>query len=779
MRSIFKPILFFFLLLFAGNGFSQQPGIGQWRDDLPYFECISVADAGTRIYAATPYAIFYYDKEDNSVQRITKITGLSDIGISTINYSKEYNTLVITYTNANIDLLKNNTIINISDIKRAPILGNKTINDVFFIGKSAYLSCGFGIVVLDIDKEEIHDTYYIGANGSQVNVRSMTKDQNDTLFAATDQGIYLADANSTSLANYSSWKKDPRMSPVDTFSKIAFFNNEVIVNKAITAATSDSVYRYKNGHWSLWPQVAVSHVNSIKSSKDYLIVVYKYNITYYNSEFVPVNTVFTYFPGSPFPLDVVCDNENVLWIGDNYSGLVSYDTKNSYVKSYNLNGPLTAGVFSMKTMGNKLYIVPGGRDNSYVPIYFAAQIYQFNSDSWENLNQGNVSGLSGIHDLVTLAPDPSDSKRFYAGSWGKGLLEFYDNQLVAKWGETNTHGALGHHTASDTSDVRIGGCAFDAAGNLWVANTVNNHCLSRKSGNQWIGYDISINSADLGQLLVDRNGQKWIVMRYSNTNPYSLLVFSDNGTPENPADDVSKKLNSAVGNGSIPGNVVYAIAEDKQGQIWIGTEKGIAVFYSPENVLTGQPFDAQQILVQQGLYTQYLMENELVTSIAVDGADNKWIGTDRGGVYQVSKDGTQQLQHFTVDNSPLFSNRITALAINPVTGEVFIGTDKGVISYKGSATEGGETNSNVYAYPNPVKEGYSGWIAIKGLVSDAQVRITDIDGNLVYSTRAEGGQAVWDGKNFNGQKARTGVYIVYANSDAGNAKAVTKILIIN
>jgi len=189
MRNSFISLFF---LLATITGFAQTTGIGQWRDHLPYSQCIAVKEVGNRIYCATPYSIFYYDKEDNSIQRINKINGLSDIGISTINYNTTYKTLVIAYTNANIDLIKNNKIINISDIKRASILGNKTINDIYFLDQYAYLSCGFGIVVLDIDKEEIHDTYYIGNNGGQVNVLGLTKDDQDTLFAATEHGVYLA-----------------------------------------------------------------------------------------------------------------------------------------------------------------------------------------------------------------------------------------------------------------------------------------------------------------------------------------------------------------------------------------------------------------------------------------------------------------------------------------------------------------------------------------------------------------------------------------------------------
>lgn len=300
-----------------------------------------------------------------------------------------------------------------------------------------------------------------------------------------------------------------------------------------------------------------------------------------------------------------------------------------------------------------------------------------------------------------------------------------------------------------------------------------------KSGAKWTGFNIPrVNENDLGQILVDKHGQKWIQMRYGNMNPNSIMVFDDNGTPENPGDDQSVLLNSSVGSGNIPGTTVLAMAEDKKGEIWIGTEKGIAVFYSPENVFSGQNFDAQRILVTQGSYVQYLLENETVTSIAVDGANQKWVGTDRGGVFLFSEDGTKQIYHFTAENSPLLSDRITCIALNK-DGDVFYATDKGVVSFRAPATPGGDTNENVYAFPNPVREDFDGYIAVKGLVSNAQVRITDINGTLVFSTRAEGGQAVWDGKNFDGKKARSGVYLVFAANDTGSEKVVTKILIIN
>jgi len=763
------------ILLVTITSFGQTTGIGQWRDHLPYSQCISVKEVGSRIYCATPYSIFYYDKEDNSIQRINKINGLSDIGISTINYNNAYKTLVIAYTNANVDLIKNNTIINISDIKRASILGNKTINDIYFIGQYAYLSCGFGIVVLDVDKEEIHDTYYIGANGGQVDVLGLTKSDQDTLFAATDHGIYLAYAKSANLANYQSWKKDSRLNTQVKYDNIVNFAGQVVVSQAKTSPASDSLIRLSHGKWRTWVQTYSNPVEQMEVNYGKLIISHNYFVKYYDTAFTPLNGVYSYNGAGPSPSDAIFDNTGQIWIADKNAGLVDIDNMGVSHQIY-ISGPLSNLVFAITPWGNDVYIVPGGRDLTYVPNYNAPAIYHFNGTTWNNLTASTDSKMGELADLSTITVDPSDPRRFFAGSWGHGLAEFYDDKMVNRYGEWNS--TLKHHSAADSSDIRVGGTAFDSDGNLWVVNSHNNNCISRKSGKTWTGYSVPIiNQSDLGQMVIDNNNQKWVVMRITTTVSNSLLVFKED--PTNPANSKAIMLNSQPGSGNVPGQAVFAMAVDKNGQVWVGTEKGIGVFFNPENIFTGQNFDAQQILVQQGAYVQYLMENEKVTAIAVDGANRKWIGSEGGGLYLFSEDGTKQIYHFTTDNSPLLSDNIISLAIDPVTGEVFIGTDQGLVAYKGTATEGGETFSGVYAYPNPVKEDYYGLIGIKGLVANAQVRITDIQGNLIFSTKADGGQAVWDGNNFNGRKAKTGVYLVYAGNDTGSEKIVTKILIIH
>jgi ligand-binding sensor domain-containing protein len=257
-----------------------------------------------------------------------------------------------------------------------------------------------------------------------------------------------------------------------------------------------------------------------------------------------------------------------------------------------------------------------------------------------------------------------------------------------------------------------------------------------------------------------------------------LLVFSDNGTPSDPDDDQAKALSTFEGQGKLPSMGVLSVAEDKQQQIWVGTDKGVAVFYNPDAVFSGSDFDAQQILIEQDGNVQILLETESVTAIAVDGADRKWLGTAASGLFLVSSDGTRQLAHFTAANSPLPSDNVKCLNIDAATGEVFIGTDQGIMGYRGTATEGSVSEDCATVFPNPVRETYTGPVAITGLVRDSDVRITDVAGNVVYHTTSIGGQAIWPVTDMSGNRVSAGVYLVFAMDPAGSSKCNTKIAVV-
>jgi len=767
--------IFIFTFFSIGLVFAQGVGIGQWRDHLPYNKCIAVTEVKNKIFCATPYSVFYYDKDDNSIQRLTKVTGLSDIGVSAINYNEEYNTIVIAYTNTNIDLIQNNSIINISDIKRKPMLGTKTINNIEFIEQYAYLACGFGIVVLDIEKHEIRDTYYIGPDGEQINVYDLSFSDHDTLiYAATEAGVYSASYNNPNLANYASWMLHTGIDTTATYNYCTYFDNRIFTNKYSGSANSDSVLIYDGNTWSIMDLDFQSPRRNLGTSYDRLILSSYGRADVYDKNLDRELIIYGPSGTQVYPQDVIIDKNDFYWIADRYSGLVKVWSGGWSGEFILPNGPSSNNVFALSSSGGDIWVAPGGRSTIWGTIYNKG-IFSFRNEIWNIIDTQEDPIMDSIVAFVDIGIDPSDRNHIYAPTWGFGLLELKDNKVLNILNEKNS--SLQAFSTTGTPQVRLGGVTYDRYNNLWISNSNVDSVLSVKRPGKamkalYLGS--SSTNTEIGDLIVDSYDQKWILMRYNN-----VLVFNDNNTIDNPYDDRTRKLDGRDGNGSIPGTHVFSIAEDHDGEIWIGTDEGVSVIYSPGNVFTGGDFDAQKILVEEGGYAQYLLESESVTAIAIDGANRKWFGTDRAGVFLMSDDGTEQLLHFTIENSPLLSNSITALSINQETGEVFIGTAYGIISYKGTATQGESTNTDVYAYPNPVREGYSGSIAIKGLVKNADIKITDISGSLIYATKAEGGQAIWNGKSFDGRKAQTGVYLVFVSNEDGSETIVTKILFIN
>ena len=753
--------------------FSQEIGIGEWRDHLPYSNSISLTEVGNKIFCATPYSIFYYNKEDYSVARLTKVNGLTDMGISKIKYNTEDQTLVVAYTNTNIDLLKGNVIINISDIKRKPILGNKTINNITFRAQYAYLACGFGIVVLDIDKEEISDTYYIGPDGGQINVYDITFDDQDSIYAATEAGIYKASLLSPNLADFSSWTKDLQVPyPGLSYNIIEFFEGRIFANNTNEAFASDTVFMFDGQSWSRFDAVGNSTKGNIQSMYGRLVFANNSNVDVYDASLTRV--YFTYAPGdmSIHPQDALIDKDDFVWEADRFSGLVKTFNDGWSAEVIKLNGPKTADVFALSVTGKDLWVAPGGRDISWGNIWKRAETYGFVNGSWVNLDYKNTPELEPARDMVCVVVDPANSKKFFGGTWGYGIFEFTNNELTTVYTDENS--TLQPITGFEK--INIGGLIFDNDHNLWVANSNAASVLSVMMNNgTW--HALSLGSVatgiDVGEMVIDQMNQKWMLVR-----DHGLLVFNDNNTITNPNDDQARKLNGNPGNGDLPGLKILSFAVDLDGELWLGSDEGVAIIYSPGNVFTGGNYDAQRILVEQDGYVQYLLETEAVTAIAIDGANRKWFGTDRAGVFLMSEDGTHQILHFNAENSPLLSNSISSIVIND-DGEVFFGTSQGIISFKYSATPPPPPGSEIYAYPNPVREDYNGVIAIKGLFPNSDVKITDVSGTLVFATKAEGSQAIWHGRNFNGDKVQTGVYLVFITNDDGSETAVTKILVIN
>lgn len=774
-----KYFLLIILLLFVFNGFAQRTQ-GSWQDYLSYTNATKIAVSENKIFCATAGGLFYYDMQDNSVNKLSDVAELSDFGIQTIAYNKENNVLIIAYKNSNIDLVFESEVINLSDIKRKSITGDKSINNISFIGKEAYLSCSFGIVVINLERHEVKDTYLIGEEGGRLRVNDV-EFKNNFIYAATDEGILVADLNNSNLLDYRSWNK---ITNIPNFNKkfnfLTIHAGSLIANHSPDGNNEAQLYKLEGDSWSAYlPQI--NYIRDIQSSGNYLVITGHSEVSIADNMHTILGKLNYYqlneervSPINPRSAGVSADG--FIWIADFEKSLIRVSGDN--FESISLNGPLDNQMFVLNTNGNDLWIAAGGRSDSWNNTWQQPRFQNYNNSDWKYYDKTTHPELDGFFDVVCVIADPQNPAHIFVGSWGGGVLEFLDNNFVERYTNKNSILESAVPDQPDEPYVRIGGMDFDSEGNLWITNSeVAKNLVKRSTGGEWENFALPevANSKNIGQLIVTESDDKWIIVPRGNdayvvdktgTTKKRLLVTSYFNNGQN---EIYNRMND-----------IYSIAEDNEGAIWLGTSKGVAVYNNPSRIWSTDNFYATQpsLDLNDGVYHP-LLETETVTSIAIDGANRKWFGTKNSGVYLISENGEKEILHFTAENSPLLSNEINSIAINQKSGEVFIGTSEGLVSYQGDAISGKDTYNNVYVYPNPVRETYDGPITVTGLVENTDVKITDISGNLVFKTTSLGGQASWDGTNLNGNRVKTGVYLVFCNDETGEETHITKLLFIH
>jgi len=757
--------LFIFICFSISISIAQIP-IGSWRDHLAYSDGSKIAISPNKIYCATGKALFSLDRIQNILEKYSKVNLLSDVEISAMQYSEAMDILVIGYVNGNIDLLSNKKVENISDIKKKYLPAKKKINHILCIGKYAYLSCGFGIVKINLEKKEIAETYFIGGSGI-VEVNQCTTDGTN-IFAATSKGIFKASIQDENLADYSHWSIINGTSV--TISAIAYFQNKLFYIVLNEISGNSQLFTIENNVQNTFSSEIVNPIGLNVSGK-YLIVFSSTKANVYNNSYQVIRSISD---NSLVINHADLDNENVLWLADKKKGLV----RSLYVSSlenYIPDGPYVNHAFDISVNSGKCWVVGGGKNGADNNLWYFPELFSFTSNEWKS----TILWDSPARDFVSVMVNPFNSNQVYAGSWGSGVFEFSNGILQNQFSESNS--SLQSMIPGEAY-VRISGFAFDYLGNLWVANSEVAKPLSVKiSNSKWISFPLNnlVNNLRTGKILITSDNHKWIQL----PGQASILIFDDNSTPDNFADDRIKKLTVLVNeDGSKIPFEPTALVQDLNGSIWMGTQKGIAVFYFPDAAFNDDDIYAERIRIrntQNDSIIQYLLKTEAITSIAVDGANRKWIGTEKSGVFLVSEDGSKQIYQFNAENSPILSNYIISIAIDQLSGEVFFCTDQGIVSYRANSTYGTDKNNGVYTFPNPVKPDFEGDITISNLFNNSIVKITDISGNLVYQTKALGGMATWNGKNPSGERVQSGVYLVLATSENGQTKVVTKILFIH
>ena len=737
-----------------------QTAVGHWRDCLDYSRVQHVAVTPDGVYGAGRGGLFLYDPDDNTLRTISRSTGLSDVGIAAMAYGN--GSLVIGYTNSNIDILQSGSIHNLSDIKRSSISGDRNIYNIRFHGGMAYLCTGFGVVVVNLSRYEIKETYYIGTAGNYTAVYDMAFTA-DSIYAATAEGLKRISAAEQHLGISDRWDADHRMDGTD-------ITMLCTAGSHLLAAGLSALYDLSSGAATL---MMSGDIRSMQVDGPRLTVCVDGNVRVYDTALVLLNAYDSYTWGMLDALDAVTATDGTLWVAHPWDGVVALYADGTDA-TFKPEGPYNSdNVFRLVPVGDKMLLCPGGRAITYSASYTPANLLTTDGRSWYALNNDNHA-LDGRYDIVDVAAQ--DDKTLLAASWGSGILSIKDNQVDNVYDQTNTNGALQPFTSGSWTSLIVGATAADRSGNVWALNVRSPKPLVvRRKDGTWQSFStesMTGTQPEMDKLVCDSvRGYVWFCGRSNN-------IYVHDGQ--------SRMARVNPNNGSkMETETVNAMVQDRDGNIWIGTNKGIKVIYDGyrafQNGGNGElsPVTCNNITITNGSFAEYLMAYENVTCIAVDGANRKWVGTAAGGLYLLSSGGLEQIENFTTANSPLFSDKIVCLGIHPSTGDVYIGTDHGLQVYRSTATYAEPyTAERVYAYPNPVRPGYDGPIAIKGFARDALIHITDASGHTVFSTNALGGQAIWNGRTQSGEPVASGVYYVFASDIDGGNRAVAKVLII-
>lgn len=747
--------------------------MGKWRTHLAYNNTTMIAKTDNKVFAVSDGVLYSVSVDENAVKVMDKTVGLSDSNVGNIAYDSTNKLLLVTYKNGNIDILSDKGIKNIPDLLNKSMIADKNINHISFSKNKVYLSCNFGIVVLNSSKGEIADTYYIGPNGTETVVQ-YTIEVNNTIYALTNNTIYYASASNPNLVDFSQWKTVQNIPGNGSLTKLIAFNNELILLRA------GKMYAFSGTAWqSILP--SYSAVNMFTTENKLVVYNSATDLHLFDKDFG--NTSITN-AGEVAGIEI--DNESGnLWLAGGAKGVVQYSVTNqSALNTFKPNGPAVNSPWNMKFAGEKLLVIPGGLTNVFFNNPGRIMIYE--NSNWKNVGNKFIENQTGLacQDFVSLSVDPNDNKHFFVASIKTGIYEFYDTLMTKLYNSKTTNGVIENLFNSDYYNM-TDATQFDNSGNLWITNSYANKSIKiRKKDGTWIGlgYDELKGKTNL-QNLIFSNPTKNLVWINNYRNTPGLFVLDYNGSIEDTTDDKKKFFSiftDGDGNNISPSNT-YCLVEDLDHNVWLGTEQGPLVFYNTSNIFNSN-YNCTRIKIPRNDGTglaDYLLQTDKIKAIAVDGANRKWIGTETSGIFLMSENGQKTIKHFTTSNSPLLSNDIMSIAINPVSGEVFIGTSNGLVSYQSDAANGGESFGNVRAFPNPVRENYTGLISISGLVAETQIKITDLNGNLIYQTVSNGSIATWDGKNVTGKKVSTGIYLVLCVNKDGSESIATKVMIVN
>ena len=754
-------LLIVFSFFFTNLLISQQNNV--WKGYFSYNSIKDISQSATIFYGAAENAYFKRNVATNEISTTSTVEGLSGQTITQIYHSEAFKKTIIGHVDGLIIVVneKDGSMLNVVDIVNKPSVppNMKKINHINEYNGKLYISTDFGICVFDLATSEFGDTYFIGSNGSNIQILQTTVFNNTIYAVANGYGLLSASVSNPNLVDYNQWamvSSGNWLSVTSTNSDIALIN---VNNQLYKLVGNSPVFLTTFNQMSL--DARFSENNYVVTTQNY---VYVFN-SQLNEIFRVDNSIDT---TTRFTCATVLSNK--VYIGTQEKGVVTTtQTNTTAFQNISPNGPDRNRIFAVKAISNGVWAVYGDYSGLYNPFPLDSyNVSRYDSKTgWESTL---YSDLFNAKSIVRIETHPNDEKKVFFSSNYSGLLTFENNLPSTIYNVSNS--SLQTIAGQVPDDIRVNGLAFDKSGNLWMTNSlVMNGLHVLRANGQWQGYNLPVFQAPLfisyGRIAIDKNGTKWIC-----TNVGGLVGFNE------AFNNRCIRLLEGSDSGNLPTNDARAVAIDKKNKLWIGTAKGLRVMSSVDSFLSQDKLTSNSIIILEDGLAQELLYNQFITDIVVDGANNKWIGTAGAGVFYISDDGQKTFNIFTKENSPLPNNTITDIEINETTGEVFIATDGGMISYRGTATEGTNDLENVVVFPNPVRPEFNGNVAVSGLIDKANVKITDIEGNLVYEAISQGGTVLWDTKNFGGKKVASGVYMVLISAEEGEKTKVKKVMII-
>lgn len=758
-----------------------------WEGHFSYFEVVDMSQGNGKIYAAAENAIFTYDVVSEEINTISTINGLSGESISTIHYSELYQFLLIGYENGLIEIVFDNSddVLTIIDILDKPTIPptTKKINHFNEFEEVVYISTDYGISVFDLNALEFGDTYYIGNFGSQIRV-SETVIYGDFIYAACldNNGLKKALYSSNNLINYQEWQN---------IAGGSYLFAQTINDQLYVIQSNRKIYEVVNDTLSelfTYPSIPLD----FRMTENNLVVSTIDNVYVYDTDF---NLVTNVIPIAEFDSDftsaTIGPNNNI-YIGTKDFGILKMSFENvSEMTEIHPDGPLYNNVFSLEANNGELWATYGQYDIFYNPYPITRRgISHLVEESWINTPYDSVLGAAELNKITI---NPNNSSQVFISSYFNGLLELNDNVPTILYNETNSGlESLILPNNPNYIDIRVSGSNFDASGLFWCVTAFVDKPLKSFNPltNQWQGYSFSsliedpFDNLGFKDLVIDNNQNKWL-----SSYEYGVIGVKTTGTSA-----IVKNVIGEDGEGNLPENYVSALKIDNRNQLWIGTIKGLRVLYNPESLFSDEGAQADEIIIVEDGIPQELLFQQWISDIEVDGSNNKWIGTITNGLFYFTENGQETIYHFTKDNSPLPSDNIIDVSIDPSIGKVYIATDNGLVAFRSGGSKPKTSLESAFVYPNPVRPAFNiteERVKIKDISENINIKITDIEGNLVaeaqsnanarykgYNLEIDGGTAFWNGKNLANNTVASGVYLVLLSDLDTLETKVLKLMVI-